>query len=39
MDRTDYDELHYEVLDLLNMFRDDVENAALVKRFRKVSLI
>ena len=37
MDRTDYDELHFEVLVLLNMFRDDVENAALIKRFRRVS--
>lgn len=36
---TDYDELHSEVLNLLDMFRDDVENAALIRRFRRVSLV
>lgn len=37
MDRADYDELHSAVLDLLNVFRNDVEDAALAKRFRRVS--
>lgn len=36
---TDYDELHSEVLSLLNRFRDDVEDAALIKRFRRVSSV
>lgn len=31
----EYDELHSEVLSLLNVFRDDVENAALINRFRR----
>ncbi|PLS84135.1 MAG: hypothetical protein CYG60_19545 [Actinobacteria bacterium] len=35
--RTDYDELHAEVLDLLDRFRDDVENAAQLKRFQRSS--
>lgn len=36
IDRTHYDELHNEVVNLLNMFRNDVENAALVKRFHRL---
>jgi hypothetical protein len=35
IDLTDYDDLHHEVLGLLNVFRNDVENAALLKRFRR----
>lgn len=37
--RTDYEELHSEVLNLLNRFRNDVEDAALIKRFRRGSPI
>ena len=36
IDRAYYDGLHDEVVNLLNMFRDDVENAAFVKRFRSL---
>lgn len=38
MDHADYEELHHLVLDLLNMFRDDVENAALTSRFRRIGV-
>ncbi len=39
IDRTDYDDLHHEVLSLLNMFRNDVENAALMNHFRRASVV
>jgi MAE_28990/MAE_18760-like HEPN len=37
IDRTDYDVLHYEILNLIDMFRDDVENAASIGRYYRVS--
>lgn len=37
LDYADYDALHHLVLDMLNRFRDDVENAALTQRFRRTS--
>ncbi len=37
--RTDYEELHSEVVNLLNRFHNDVEDAALIKRFRRGSPI
>lgn len=39
VDRTDYDNLHHEVLGLLNAFRNDVENAAQMNHFRRVSTV
>ncbi len=39
IDRTDYDDLHHEVLSLLNTFRNDVENAALRNHFRRASAV
>ena len=39
VNRTNYDELHAGVLNLLDRFRDDVENAAQLKHFRRSSLV
>lgn len=36
LDIEDYEEVHSEVLILLNMFRDDIENAALMKAFMRI---